>query len=460
MTLSRAARSWSQLGVQVGLLLVGLGALQVVSERLTRRIDLTPTRSFSLTDVSRKVLAQVTAPLHVTIFFPRGRRAPYAETVARLKAAQPLIEYELYDYDRFPDKAKALGVTRTGSAALAYGANKAVVPALPEEPLVGGVLQVLRGERRRLAFTTGHGERAPGGGQEALGRLAAALDAENWAVEPLSLLDGAAIAHEVAAVVVAGPRHDLLPPELDRLAEYLKQGGGVLFLLDPGPLPVVQAFLASMGMKLGNDFVVERERRILGTDGLAAIVERFKPGNPVTFPKGHPIDTGAVLPSARTIDVVAERPGVAADVIAITDDGAWTMADPDRARRGEEPSKASHDAPGAAPVMAMAELGAPNDPERPPGRVVVVGDVDFASDAYLDLLGNRDLAMNAVAWVAGEETLAGERRKDVPEIFRPYSPLVVTDRAGRWILLTAAVVQPGLVLLLGVAVVVVRRRRG
>src|SRR5207302_5750417 len=85
--------------------------------------------------------------------------------------------------------------------------------------------------------------------------------------------------------------------------------------------------------------------------------------------------------------------------------------------------------------------------------LVVAGDADFASDAYLDLLGNRDLALNAVAWVAGEEAVAGERPKQVPEVVRPLSPLVLTAGDARAIFVAGAIVEPGLVLLAGVTLV-------
>ena len=85
----------------------------------------------------------------------------------------------------------------------------------------------------------------------------------------------------------------------------------------------------------------------------------------------------------------------------------------------------------------MAELGGGGDGARR-GRLVVVGDADFASDAYLDLLGNRDLALNAVAWLAGEEALGGRAAEaDVPEIMRPLSPLVLTEPQARAIFLGA-----------------------
>ncbi|HYV57179.1 MAG TPA: DUF4350 domain-containing protein [Candidatus Nitrosopolaris sp.] len=460
MGASRALRSWSQLGLQVVFLLLALGLLQLVAERTNRRFDLTPGQSLSLSPVTRKLLAQVTLPLKVTVFFRRGTREQYADLLERFRAANPLVDFELYDLDRFPERGRSLGVEQYGRAAIEYEGRRVVVLASPEEQLAGGILRALRGKPRRVVFTTGHGERGPSGAAESYGRLLSALEAENYAPEDVSLLDGP-VPPETALVVVAGPKHDLLPLELEALAAYLKAGGGVLLLLDPGPLPNLTRFLGSMGVRLGDDFVVERERRILGTDGLAAVVELFKRGNPVSDPEANPIESGVVLPSARTVDVAGEVPGVEAESIARTTPGAWTMADPARARRGEEPSPAEHDTPGSASVVVTAQLGVAGDgTDHPRGRLVVVGDADFASDAYLDLLGNRDLALNAIAWLAGEDALTGVRTKRVPEVVRPLSPLVLTERQARAVFATSVLIEPGLVLGVGLVVAGVRRYRG
>ena len=460
MTLGRAARSWSQLALQVLLLLTALGLLQVVADRTNHRFDLTPGGELSLSPVTRKVLAEVREPLRLTVFFQRGRREQYAQLLERLRVQNRQVEFELYDLDRYPERARSLGVTQYGRAAIEYAGRWTVAPALPEEELAGGILRALRGKARRIAFTTGHGERAPGGGPESYGRLAGALAAENYVAEGHSLLDGP-VPPETDLVVVAGPQHDFLLPELDELARFLKGGGGVLLLLDPAPLPNLARFLASVGIRLGDDFVVDREKRVLGTDGLAAVVELFKRGNPVSDPSANPIQSGVVLPSARTVDVAAEVPGVEAESIARTAPTAWAMADPARARRGEEPSQAHHDTPGSASVVVIAEIGSFGDGAgRRRGRMVVVGDADFASDAYLDLLGNRDLALNAVAWAAGEESLTGTRPKKVPEVIRPLSPLVLTEGQARAIFLAGVVIEPGVVLLVGITLVGLRRRRG
>src|SRR5262249_32267035 len=146
-------------------------------------------------------------------------------------------------------------------------------------------------------------------------------------------------------------------PELDEIARYLRAGGGVLMLLDPAPLPNLARLLHSMGIVLGDDFIVDREHRVLGTDGLAAVVELFKRGNPISDPSGNPVASGVVLPAARSGAVATAVPGVDADSIARTAPTAWAMADPARARRGDEPSEAKHDEQGSASVVVMAEVG-------------------------------------------------------------------------------------------------------
>jgi ABC-type uncharacterized transport system involved in gliding motility auxiliary subunit len=457
MRLGRAARGWSQLALEAILIVLACVLLQVLAERTNRRVDLTPTRALSLSPVMRSVLAQVTEPLRVTVYHRRGEREVFAGLLERMRTENPNVSFELLDLDRYPERARGDGVTEYGRAVVEYQGRRVTGPAQPEEQLTGGILQALRGRRRRAVLTTGHGERVPSGEPQGVSRFMAGLDAQGMTVDFVNLLD-APLPGDTDLVVVAGPKRDFLPQELEALAHHLQRGGGLVMLLDPGTLPTVQAFLDSLGLALGDDFIVDHERRVLATDGLAAVVEEFRRGNPISDPAQNPVESGVVLPSARTVDVAREVPGVAAESIARTADTAWAMADAGRARRGEEPSKAAHDVPGPVSVIVLAEIGVGEG--KRPGRLVVVGDSDFASDAYLDVLGNRDVALNAVAWAGGEAELVGERPKEVPEVQRPLSPLVLTEQQARRLLATVAGVLPGLVLLTGVVVATVRRRMG
>jgi hypothetical protein len=68
--------------------------------------------------------------------------------------------------------------------------------------------------------------------------------------------------------------------------------------------------------------------------------------------------------------------------------------------------------------------------------------------------------MNAVAWASHEDALAGDRPADAPEVQRPLSPLVLTESQAHALLVGVTVVQPAFVLVLGLVLVGMRRRRG
>ncbi|MFQ5665847.1 MAG: ABC transporter, partial [Candidatus Binatia bacterium] len=82
------------------------------------------------------------------------------------------------------------------------------------------------------------------------------------------------------------------------------------------------------------------------------------------------------------------------------------------------------------------------------------GDSDFANNFFIQYLGDKDLLVNAVNWLAGEEALVGRRRQ--PK--RPgVNQFFVSARQGRLAFILGTIVEPALFLVVG-AVVFLRRR--
>ncbi len=86
-------------------------------------------------------------------------------------------------------------------------------------------------------------------------------------------------------------------------------------------------------------------------------------------------------------------------------------------------------------------------------RLVVFGDSQFASNSYLRYGGNRDLFMNAVNWLIGDERLISIQPKD-PEDQTIY----INQRQAKNMALVTQILLPALVVLFGIWVWVMRLR--
>src|SRR4030095_3756115 len=88
-----------------------------------------------------------------------------------------------------------------------------------------------------------------------------------------------------------------------------------------------------------------------------------------------------------------------------------------------------------------------------PFRLVVVGDVDFASNSFFPYMSHSELTLAILAWLLREE-----RTPTVRPPFEVLPRVTLTDAQVRWIFLTTAVAQPGGVAVVGL-IVWWRRRR-
>jgi ABC-type uncharacterized transport system involved in gliding motility auxiliary subunit len=440
----------------VVLLLAVLAAVQVIAERHNVRMDLTPSRRLSLSQTTRQILGQLEDDLYVEAYYARGHRREAADLLERFADENLLVHYELFDVDRYPERARAGGIRHAGRARIAYRDVHSIVSTASEEYLAGGVLRVIRGKIRRVYFLRGHGERSPDrpGTKESYSLVRGALRAENAEMRALDLSLSSEVPDDAAAVVIAGPTQDLLTEEIEALHAYLARGGAVLALLDPVPLPRLSAFLARYDVQLGDNLIVDRSGQILGAEELFVRVPYYSM-HPVTAPTDVPV----LMVVARTVEATSLNAEVRAQAVARTVESAWATPEIEAARRGDARYREERDTAGPLPVMVAVSLKPAAKGERG-GRLVVIGDADFAADGYLDGLGNRDLVLNGVSWLTDEEALIARRPREIAEIVRPLSPLVLTRRQSHMLFVVAVVVEPGLLLLTGTVVVIVRRRRG
>jgi ABC-type uncharacterized transport system involved in gliding motility auxiliary subunit len=144
-------------------------------------------------------------------------------------------------------------------------------------------------------------------------------------------------------------------------------------------------------------------------------------------------------------------------LIALTSPESWAYVDGGTVPAGTVRFRPTIDKNGPLPVGVIATVeSAP--PASAGGRVAVFGDSDFASNLYLNLMGNKDLFMSTVAVLAEDEDLVAVRRKGMQH--GSISPISLTAWQGRLIFWSAVIVQPAVLGLVGMVITLRRRRRG
>ena len=80
-------RRFVLLGFEIVFLLVVIGSLEMIFTRGNQRFDLTPTKRYSLSPVTIRVLQDLAQPVQVTVFYRQGEREKHA-ALLRLMAQE------------------------------------------------------------------------------------------------------------------------------------------------------------------------------------------------------------------------------------------------------------------------------------------------------------------------------------------------------------------------------------
>ena len=472
--MSETLGKWGHLLLNALGLLALLAIVEVLIYQHNVRIDFTPEGKFTLSPHAEQILDDLEHDVKVLVFTRDDdpRNGQLRDLLWRVRARQPRVSYDIVDVNRNPALARRYNADAYGLAVVESGGRRKTFSNIKEEILMAAVLQVTRAERKKIYFLEGHGEKDIGETDRRRGYSTASrvLQDEFYEAASLSLLGAKAVPDDATVVVIAGPRQDLLPDELLSLGDYLNRGGALLVLLDPGSSPSLVAFLERYGIEMPDEVVADATYSMAQGEPLTArmpgvsshsLVTSTLDSDPV-FSFSRPVETAASLDTERRVLV---------RTLLETSNRSWSIPAPG----GDVPSDAydfvaARDRKG--PIAVGAELvlpieGRDQDPEevepdeddtvaRQVSRMIVYGDADFANNFFIELLGNRDLFVNSVNFLAREDRLIAVRpkRKAVGR-----EQFYVSARQSYWAFLLSTIIEPSAFLLLGAGVFFWRRIR-
>ena len=289
-----------------------------------------------------------------------------------------------------------------------------------EEAFTGALLGLLQAQPTRVYFLTGHGEADPGSFEDAgCGLWAEQLQRKGFEMAgTLALADGQGIPDDCGVLVVAGPREEVAPWELDLMATYIEEGGPALFMLDALTEETgLEKFLMRYGVKVGDDLVIDKEKSMRSE--LNPAMKDYPP-HAITAPLSG---TRTALFGARSVEGLPVD-GDARKAFGIrilqSSPRSWAETDTRGFLDGESPRLDREDRLGPVGLAVAAspqglrervEVG-----ERLEVRLVVIGDVDVASGLGMKLNPpNKGFLLNVMNWLRREEKLVSIPSRDVEE---------------------------------------------
>jgi gliding-associated putative ABC transporter substrate-binding component GldG len=484
------------------LLVIGaVVAVNLIGTRLFGRLDLTENKVYTLSNASKDIVRALPDYLTVKAYISKDLPPELANTSRYVRDlmddyktySKGKLHFEAADPEsdkKIEDEAAACKVQKlqiqvmrsqkfeVGTYWLGlcfqYQGKDDAIPEIGQveglEYEISSIIKRMTQKKRKVAFTTGHGEQDLTQGFTFLKHV---VDQEfdSTTVNPSTT----AIGDDVDALVVGGPKQAFDDKGRHEIDSFLMKGRGVIFLLDGmalsaprGGMPQMAAqpkvgqvnqtglneLIEKYGFKIGEDFVFDRQnvpgpvdvggRKMLKnlpvfvgvkTDQADKDNSILAGVNAVVFPFPSSVELVGPLASGKT-----QVPNAKLWTLAATSPEAWKqtgffffapMAEMEEAKDPKDHGvfglayayqgvlKSAYPPPGAVPGMSVPD-NMPAAESRKPVRLMVVGDSDFASDEYLQVArylpfyqGGAQMLFNAVSWTMEDEALTPVRSKTV-----------------------------------------------
>jgi hypothetical protein len=519
----RRVRTSLQAGVTLALTIVFLLSANYVATARDVRKDVS---YFRTTEPSKSTLALVQKldkPMHVILFYHQGSDVlgqvkPYFDSLA---AQNKKLSYEVTDVALAPELASKHKVRDNGNVLLVTGLqdppppkdDKAKDDAAKDDKAkddaakdakarienskgdsfrIGTELTESRVTLRKLDatfqqsftkltrpertlyLTVGHGEhnakgtdQKPEDGTTTMNEILRRL---NLKTQELGLAQGlgSKVPDNASAVLIIGPTEPFMREEVNTLVDYVRKGGRVLAMLEPGADAGLGVLLESLGVELlpgvASSETSHMARNYNDSDKGIVFSNRYSSHPSVTTVSRHQREVATVFVNGGGLKQVT---GTAEPKPKVTfplrsDPQFWRDLDGNFKRDAQEKTEMLNmvaavsidrtGSPAAKPKDAVdAKPDAKNDSGE--GRSVVIADGDFITNKIAPNNGNLLLFVDSLAWLVGNEDLSGESSSEEDIAIEHTS-----DRDKVWFYGTTFVV-PLPIALAGVWVARRRRRR-
>jgi gliding motility-associatede transport system auxiliary component len=450
-----------------------LVAVNYLGARYNKTYDATKSKLYSLSDQTMKVLGGLDQEVKIYYFQERPRFAEVRDALTRYENASHRVSVSYIDPDSNPALTTAMNIRTLGTVVVEVGGKREEVKSSNEQDITNAIIRAIKGEDRTACLLTGHGEAEEGNSERGgFSQAQTEIEAANYKVQTVSLLERPEIPSECTLLIVAGPDADYLEPEVNILRQYVEGGGRLLLMVDYQKSPKLVELAASWGVNAGNNIVIDLSGigQLFGGSPLTPVIAQYE-AHPITEVMGNVV---SLFPMTRSVDPGEAPSGWQVSKLFSTTANSFATEDL-QVVDGELRRDASKETKGPISVGAAAtykvpdktaaaggesesaaevkaENATPKESEAKEARLVVTGTSQFARNAFIGLGGNSDLLLNMLNWLSSDEDLISIRPKD-PE----NTPISITQSGMTRLFFGTVIGLPLMIVFAGVRVWWLRR---
>lgn len=412
----RQAKYGATAALYVIVVIAILVAINWLANRYNKSYDATANKRYTLSEQTKKIVNELKSDATIT-YIDRASQFDQAKSLLdRYSNLSPKIHIHYVDYMKNPTVARSYNLKYPGTAFVEYNSKREEAKAMTEEGITGALIRAEKNGTKKVCFVQGSGEHSlDESGQNGLSRFKDALSKENYDATAVNLLQNAQVPKDCTVLVVAGPQYDYQAPEVTAIQNYVQNGGRAMFLLDP-PLQMgrtttsknegLEKMLAGWGVTLENDLVLEVNPigQLFGLGPEVPLITSYGSQPIVTE-----LHSATGFPLAQSMKI-ANKDKTTVEKLFSTGNNAeaTTNLASQSVTLGDPKNQKGPFTLGAAGTY---NTGKSNEQ----GRFVVIGNSGFAANNFISFNANRDLAMNAINWLAQDEDLISIRPKEAED---------------------------------------------
>jgi len=404
----RSLQYGSNVALQVVIVIAIIGLLAFISTRQHVRSDWTENKLYSLADQTEKVLEGLDKDVKITAFYKSNEQRGAQDLLDEYGFRTDKVRFEFVDPDEQPQIARQYQIKQYNTLIVESGIKKETITELSEVNLTNAVMKVTREQDKVVYFLTGHGERALAEeGPEGYKQASDAIKNENHIVRELNLVrniaQGTGVPDSCSVLVIASPKTNFFPTELDTIKKYIDAGGKTMILLDPEHQQDIADFVADFHVEVGNDMVVDASGmgQLFGAGPGMPLVTNYDENIPIT----KEFNVMTFYPLTCSVTPMKETGGYNIRTLLKTSQNSWAESDFGKREVSFDPA-ADKEGPVSIAVLVEKTVG-----DKKIG-LVVFGDSDFAKNGYWRNQGNADIFLNTINYLAEEEDLITIRPKE------------------------------------------------